>query len=167
MRRRFYFWNEKAWFLKLGKGSTFEGRRRLKLWSEETAQLLKRGECSTSEVRRRLLFFLQRREVSTFEVRRRLNFEVRRRLFLKRTDGSIFEWAEGLTFEVKKMLYFWCKIALDTNRYKWRHNCAISYIVKIVDSQFTVFSVLPGHTAAGGGSIPLSCWSLLRSQTLW
>ena len=47
-----------------------------------------------------------------------------------------------------------CKVALNTNRYTWRHNCVISYIVNSVDSKFTVFSDLPGHTAKGGGSIP-------------
>ena len=47
-----------------------------------------------------------------------------------------------------------CKVALDTNRYTWRHNCVINYIVTNVNSQFRVFSDLQGHTAAGGGSIP-------------
>ena len=47
-----------------------------------------------------------------------------------------------------------CKVALDTNRYTWRHNCIINYIVTNVDPKFRIFSDLPGHTAAGGGSIP-------------
>ena len=47
-----------------------------------------------------------------------------------------------------------CKVALDTDRYTWRHNCVINYIVSNVDPKFTVFSDLPGHTAPGGGSIP-------------
>ena len=47
-----------------------------------------------------------------------------------------------------------CKVALDTDRYTWRHNCIINYIVSNVDPKFTVFSDLPGHTAPGGGSIP-------------
>ena len=47
-----------------------------------------------------------------------------------------------------------CKTALDTNRYTWRHNCIINYIVSNVDPKFTVYSDLPGHTAPGGGSIP-------------
>ena len=47
-----------------------------------------------------------------------------------------------------------CKVALDTNRYTWRHNCVINYIVTNVDPKFRVFSDLPGHTASGGGSIP-------------
>ena len=47
-----------------------------------------------------------------------------------------------------------CKVALDTNRYTWRHNCVINYIVTNVEPKFRVYSDLPGHTAAGGGSIP-------------
>ena len=47
-----------------------------------------------------------------------------------------------------------CKVALDSGRYTWRHNCVVSYIVNSVDTKFTVFSDLPGHTAPGGGSIP-------------
>ena len=47
-----------------------------------------------------------------------------------------------------------CKVALDTDRYTWRHNCVINYIVSNVDPKFTVYSDLPGHTAPGGGSIP-------------
>ena len=47
-----------------------------------------------------------------------------------------------------------CKIALDTGRYTWRHNCVVSYIVNNVDTKYTVYSDLPGHTAPGGGSIP-------------
>ena len=47
-----------------------------------------------------------------------------------------------------------CPAALDTGRYTWRHNCVINYIVKNVDTKFTVYSDLPGHTAPGGGSIP-------------
>ena len=44
-----------------------------------------------------------------------------------------------------------CKVALDTNRYTWRHNCVINYIVTNVEPKFRVYSDLPGHTAAGGG----------------
>ena len=47
-----------------------------------------------------------------------------------------------------------CKVALDTGRYTWRHNCVVNYIVNSVDEKYTVFSDLPGHTASGGGSIP-------------
>ena len=46
------------------------------------------------------------------------------------------------------------KVALDSGRFTWRHNCVINYIVTNVDSQFRVYSDLEGHTAAGGGSIP-------------
>ena len=46
------------------------------------------------------------------------------------------------------------KVVLDTNRYTWRHNCVIIYIVTNVDPKFRVFSDLAGHTASGGGSIP-------------
>ena len=47
-----------------------------------------------------------------------------------------------------------CKMALESGRYTWRHNCIINYIVNSVDEKFTVYSDLPGHTAPGGGSIP-------------
>ena len=47
-----------------------------------------------------------------------------------------------------------CKVALDTGRFTWRHNCVINFIVSSIDSQYTVYSDLPGHTAPGGGSIP-------------
>ena len=47
-----------------------------------------------------------------------------------------------------------CKVALDTDRYTWRHNCVVSYIVNSVDPKYKVYSDLPGHTAPGGGSIP-------------
>ena len=47
-----------------------------------------------------------------------------------------------------------CPAALITGRYTWRHNCVINYIVNCVDTKFTVYSDLPGHTAPGGGSIP-------------
>ena len=43
---------------------------------------------------------------------------------------------------------------LDTQRYTWRHNNLINYIVNSVDSKFKVFSDLPGWEAAGGGNIP-------------
>ena len=47
-----------------------------------------------------------------------------------------------------------CKVALDTDRYTWRHNCVVSYIVNSVDPKYKVYSDLPGHTAPVGGSIP-------------
>ena len=47
-----------------------------------------------------------------------------------------------------------CKVALDTGRFTWRHNCVINFIVSSIDKQYTVYSDLPGHTAPGGGSIP-------------
>ena len=48
-----------------------------------------------------------------------------------------------------------CKIALNSKRYTWRHDSILSYIVSCVDtSKFKVHSDLPGHQAAGGGSIP-------------
>ena len=47
-----------------------------------------------------------------------------------------------------------CSVALDTGRYTWRHNCVVNYIVNSVDTKFTVFSDLPGHTAPGRGLIP-------------
>ena len=47
-----------------------------------------------------------------------------------------------------------CKVALESGRYTWRHNCVINYIVNSIDEKYTVYSDLPGHTAPGGGSIP-------------
>ena len=47
-----------------------------------------------------------------------------------------------------------CKVMLDTNRYTWRHNNIVNFIVKNVDSRFKVFSDLPGWEAPGGGTIP-------------
>jgi hypothetical protein len=48
-----------------------------------------------------------------------------------------------------------CSIALNTGRFTWRHDTLLSYIVASVDtSRFRVYSDLPGHQAAGGGSIP-------------
>ena len=47
-----------------------------------------------------------------------------------------------------------CKVALDTGRFTWSHNCVINYIVNSIDDKYTVYSDLPGHTAPGGGSIP-------------
>lgn len=47
-----------------------------------------------------------------------------------------------------------CKVALETGRYTWRHNCIVNFIVNSVDPKFAVYSDLPGHTAQGGGSIP-------------
>ena len=43
-----------------------------------------------------------------------------------------------------------CKVALDSGRYTWRHNCVINYIVNSIDEKYTVYSDLPGHTAPGG-----------------
>ena len=43
---------------------------------------------------------------------------------------------------------------LDTNRYTWRHNNLINFIVTSVDPTFKVYSDLPGWEATGGGSIP-------------
>ena len=48
-----------------------------------------------------------------------------------------------------------CKVALNTKRSTWRHDTILSYLVSCVDtSKYTVHSDLPGHQAAGGGSIP-------------
>ena len=56
--------------------------------------------------------------------------------------------------ETKNHVLNGCKVSLDTGIFTWRHNCIVNYIVNSVDTKFTVFSDLPGHTAAGGGSIP-------------
>ena len=48
-----------------------------------------------------------------------------------------------------------CSIALNSKRFTWRHDTILQYIVNSVDTaKFQVFSDLPGHQAAGGGSIP-------------
>ena len=47
-----------------------------------------------------------------------------------------------------------CKVMLDTNRYTWRHNNLINFIVTNVDPSFKVYSDLPGWEATGGGTIP-------------
>ena len=47
-----------------------------------------------------------------------------------------------------------CKAMLDTNRYTWRHNNLINFIVTSVDPTFKVYSDLPGWEATGGGTIP-------------
>ena len=44
---------------------------------------------------------------------------------------------------------------LDTNRYTWRHNNLVNFIVSNVDTKkYTVYSDLPGMEAPGGGTIP-------------
>jgi hypothetical protein len=48
-----------------------------------------------------------------------------------------------------------CPTALNSGRFTWRHDTLLKYIVLSVDtSRFQVYSDLPGHQAAGGGSIP-------------
>ena len=42
-----------------------------------------------------------------------------------------------------------CKVALDSGRFTWRHNCVISYIVKSIDEKYTVYSDLPGTQHQG------------------
>ena len=43
---------------------------------------------------------------------------------------------------------------LDTDRYTWRHNNLVNFIVNNVDKRLQVFSDLPGMEAPGGGTIP-------------
>ena len=48
-----------------------------------------------------------------------------------------------------------CSVMLKTDRYTWRHNNLINFIVNNVDkSSFKVYSDLPGWEAPGGGTIP-------------
>ena len=48
-----------------------------------------------------------------------------------------------------------CKVAMDTGRWTWRHNTVVNYVLKCLDTEkYSVFSDLPGHEAAGGGTIP-------------
>ena len=48
-----------------------------------------------------------------------------------------------------------CKVALDSGRFTWRHNNVVNYIVQSLDhTKYTIHSDIPGHEAAGGGTIP-------------
>jgi hypothetical protein len=48
-----------------------------------------------------------------------------------------------------------CAVMLKTDRYTWRHNNLINFIVTNVDkSKFKVYSDLPGWEAPCGGTIP-------------
>ena len=47
-----------------------------------------------------------------------------------------------------------CKVLLDTERYTWRHNNIVNFIVTNVDIKYKVYSDLPGWEAPGGGTIP-------------
>ncbi len=47
-----------------------------------------------------------------------------------------------------------CSIMLNTNRYTWRHNNLVNFIVNNVEKKFKVYSDLPGWEAPGGGTIP-------------
>ena len=48
-----------------------------------------------------------------------------------------------------------CRIGLNTGRWTWRHNNVVKYVVNCIDlGKFSVYSDLPEHTAAGGGSMP-------------
>ena len=48
-----------------------------------------------------------------------------------------------------------CTVMLKTDRYTWRHNNLINFIVNNLDkSRFKVYSDLPGWEAPGGGTIP-------------
>jgi hypothetical protein len=47
-----------------------------------------------------------------------------------------------------------CKVMLDTDRYTWRHNNIVNFVVSNVDRRFKVYSDLPGWEAPGGGTIP-------------
>ena len=48
-----------------------------------------------------------------------------------------------------------CSTALNSGRYTWRHDTILSYILSCIDtSKADLYSDLPGHQAAGGGTIP-------------
>ena len=48
-----------------------------------------------------------------------------------------------------------CKVYLNQQRYTWRHNNIINYIVSNLDkTKYSVYSDIPGYTTAAGGSIP-------------
>jgi hypothetical protein len=63
-----------------------------------------------------------------------------------------------------------CKVALDSGRFTWRHNNIINYIVQSLDThKYTVHSDIPGHEAAGGGTVPpeLAITPLKPDITIW
>ena len=63
-----------------------------------------------------------------------------------------------------------CKVALDSQRFTWRHNNVINYIVQSLETtKFTVHSDIPGHEAAGGGTIPpeVTITALKPDITIW
>ena len=47
-----------------------------------------------------------------------------------------------------------CKVMLNTDRYTWRHNNIVNFIVNNVEKRFKVYSDLQGWEAPGGGTIP-------------
>ena len=47
-----------------------------------------------------------------------------------------------------------CRVMLNTDRYTWRHNNIVNFIVSNIDSKYKVYSDLPGWEAPGGGTIP-------------
>ena len=47
-----------------------------------------------------------------------------------------------------------CKVMLNTNRYTWRHNNIVNFIVNNVEKKFKLYSDLQGWEAPGGGTIP-------------
>ena len=50
-----------------------------------------------------------------------------------------------------------CKVALEQQRFTWRHNNIVNYIVNSVDiTRFKVLSDLPGFQTSNGGSLPPS-----------
>ena len=61
-----------------------------------------------------------------------------------------------------------CKVALDQERYTWRHDNIVRYIVDCVDTdKYTVYSDLPGFRTANGGSIPATmCVTLQKPDVV-
>ena len=45
-------------------------------------------------------------------------------------------------------------INVESDRYTWRQNNIVNFIVTYLDRKFKVYSDLPGWEAAGGGTIP-------------
>ena len=48
-----------------------------------------------------------------------------------------------------------CRVALDQNRYTWRHGNIVKYVADCTDiSKVTVYAEIPGYMTGNGGTIP-------------
>ena len=56
-----------------------------------------------------------------------------------------------------------CKVALDSGRYTWRHNCVVSYILNSVDKKFTMFSIVKCFEVSSKGFLTTENHSTLNT----